>query len=154
VSTPKPTPAADPVSIYKWRRIDARITTSGQPTEADLAAIRDLGVRHVVNLGLHTHEKALPDDAASVAALGMSYTHIPVDFDNPTEADFARFRDTMAALAGEIVHVHCIANFRVTAFFCRYRRDVLGLDEDEARAVMDGIWTPKGVWAAFVNRKP
>jgi hypothetical protein len=24
-------------------------------------------VRHIVNLGLHTHEKALPDEAASVA---------------------------------------------------------------------------------------
>ena len=57
---------ADPEGIYHWRRLDDRITTSGQPTEGQLAEIRDLGVRHIVNLALHTHEKALPDETASV----------------------------------------------------------------------------------------
>ena len=55
---------ADPEGIYNWHRLDSRITTSGQPSEAQLAEIRGLGVRHIVNLGLHTHEKALPDEAA------------------------------------------------------------------------------------------
>src|SRR5215472_15437996 len=50
----------DPEMIYNWRRLDDRITTSGQPTEQQLADIRALGVRHIVNLGLHTHEKAPP----------------------------------------------------------------------------------------------
>ena len=67
---------ADPEAIYNWRRLDDRITTSGQPTEQQLADIRALGVRHIVNLGLHTHEKALPDEAASVARLGMTYKYI------------------------------------------------------------------------------
>ena len=47
----------DPETIYNWRRLDCRITTSGQPTEAQLAEIHALGIRHIVNLGLHTHEK-------------------------------------------------------------------------------------------------
>ena len=59
---------ADPETIYDWRRLDDRITTSGQPTEPQLAEIHALGVRHIVNLGLHTSVKALPDEAASVAA--------------------------------------------------------------------------------------
>src|SRR5215471_14207582 len=82
---------ADPVGIYNWRRLDDRVTTSGQPTEPQLAEIQALGVRHVVNLGLHTHEKALPDEASSVREFGMTYTHIPVDFQNPTEQDFQEF---------------------------------------------------------------
>jgi len=41
----------DPKTIYNWRRLDDRITTSGQPTEQQLAHIRALGVRHIVNLG-------------------------------------------------------------------------------------------------------
>ena len=77
----------DPETIYNWRRLDDRITTSGQPTEQQLAAIRALGVRHIVNLGLHTHEKALPDEAASLARLGMTYIHIPVNFQNPTDQE-------------------------------------------------------------------
>jgi uncharacterized protein (TIGR01244 family) len=131
--------------------LDDRVTTSGQPTEEQLAEIYALGVKHVVNLGLHTQEKALPDEAASVSRLGMTYIHIPVDFQNPTEQDFEQFCTVMERLAEVPVHVHCIANARVSAFFYRYRRDVLGMDEARARAEMETIWQPEGVWAAFVR---
>ena len=64
---------ADPETIYNWRRLDDRITTSGQPTEQQLADIRALGVHHIINLGLHTHEKALPDEAESVGLPGPAF---------------------------------------------------------------------------------
>jgi len=144
---------ADPESIYNWHRLDERLTTSGQPTEAQLADIHALGIGHVVNLGLHTHEMALPDEAASAAALGMTYIHIPVDFQNPTEADFTRFCDVMDELKDWPVHVHCIANYRVSAFFYRYRRDALGMDEGRARADLEKLWQPTEVWAAFIAPK-
>jgi len=70
----------DPEDIYNWRRLDERLTTSGQPTEAQLQAIAALGVECVVNLGLHSHAKALADERASVEALGMDYVHQPVEF--------------------------------------------------------------------------
>ena len=143
---------ADPEGIYNWRRLDERITTSGQPTEPQLADIQALGVRHVVNLGLHTHENALPDERGSLDRLGMTYIHIPVDFQNPTDRDFARFCAAMDELKGVPVHVHCIANYRVSAFFYRYRRDVLGWDDAMARAEMEAIWRPEGVWAEFIRR--
>ena len=143
---------ADPELIYNWRRLDDRITTSDQPSEAQLADIQALGIRHIVNLGLHTHEKALPDEAASVNRLGMMYIHIPVDFQNPTDRDFDQFCSVMEQLKGVPVHVHCIANYRVSAFFYRYRRDVLGMDEAQVHADMEQVWRPEGVWAAFVSR--
>ena len=59
----------------------------------------------------------------------------------------------MARLKEVPVHVHCIANYRVSAFFYRYRRDVLGMDETQARSDMEQIWHPEGVWAAFVVAK-
>jgi len=141
---------ADPTTIYNWRRLDSRLTTSGQPSEEELGAIAALGVRHIVNLGLHSHEKALPDEAGTVAALGMAYIHLPVDFQNPTEADYLRFRAVMAELAGAPVHVHCIANYRVSAFLYRYRREQ-GLSEAEARADMEAVWQPTGPWAALIG---
>jgi protein tyrosine phosphatase (PTP) superfamily phosphohydrolase (DUF442 family) len=143
--------ARDPQTIYHWVRLDARVTTSGQPNEEQLAGLAAAGVKHVINLALHTHEKALPDEAASVAALGMAYSHIPVDFSAPTEADFEAFVAAFDATKGDQVHVHCIANYRVTAFFYRYYRDVLSLGETKARAAMDAIWQPEGVWAAFIK---
>ena len=107
---------ADPETIYNWRRLDDRITISGQPTEPQLADIHALGVRHIINLGLHSHEKALPDEAASVSRLGMTYIHIPVDFQKPTDGDFDQFCSAIEQLKEVPVHVHCIANYRVSAF--------------------------------------
>lgn len=144
---------SDPEGIYNWHRLDDRVTTSGQPTEAQLDEIHALGVRHVVNLGLHNHEKALPDEAASVSRLGMEYVHIPVDFENPTEQDFRQFCGVMERLKDVPVHVHCIANARVSAFIYRYRRDVVGMDEAQARSEMEAVWQPKGVWIDFVERR-
>ncbi len=139
---------SDP-QVLNWRRFDERITTSGQPSAAALTAIADLGVAHVINLALHTHERALPDEAASVAALGMTYTHIPVAFDNPTDADFAAFRAAMATTGDAPVHVHCIVNARVTAFVLRWAREAG--DTAAAAAMMDSVWRPGGVWATFIG---
>ncbi|MGI4877251.1 MAG: hypothetical protein ACRYG4_07175, partial [Janthinobacterium lividum] len=81
----------------------------------------------------------------------MTYTHIPVDFDNPTEDDFDRFCAVMTAAADTPVHVHCIVNARVTAFVYRWQRDVLGAGEGEARTMMDSVWRPGGIWAEFLG---
>lgn len=147
---------ADP-EIINWYRYSDGLTTSGQPNEAQLKEIAALGVNHVINLALHTHELALPDEAASAAALGMRYTHIPVAFDAPTEADFDAFCLVMEAHKEEIIHVHCIMNWRVTAFLYRYQRDVLHIDEPESRSDMEHIWSPSAsddprarVWVAFL----
>ncbi len=148
--------AAEPADIPVWLRLDDRLTSSGQPNEAQLAQIARLGVTTVINLALHSHEKALADEAGSVAALGMHYIHIPVAFDAPTEADFAAFCDAMRRSDGQNIHVHCIINARVSAFIYRWRRDILGWDEAAARNDMDKVWKPLGngdypQWAEFVK---
>lgn len=141
----------DPIDIFMWRRIDRLITTSGQPSAQQLRQISALGVTHVVNLGLHSHERALPDEANLVASLGMTYIHLPVDFTDPTDADYARFCEVMGGLSGRAIHVHCIANLRVSAFCYRYRRDELRVPEELARREMDTIWRPGGAWARIVG---
>jgi len=142
---------SDPTQIYNWRRLDDRVTTSGQPTEEQLLELQQIGIQHVINLGLHTHEKALPDEACTLANFGMSYIHIPVEFDRPTGADFALFCDALEKIGEKPVHIHCIANMRVTAFLYRYLRDVIGRDDEEARKLMDSVWQPGGVWAVFIG---
>lgn len=143
----------EPQKVTNWRRLDERITTSGQPTTEQLGEIAGLGVKHVINLGLHTHQNALPDEAGDVERLGMNYVHIPVDFTAPTEEDFVAFQRALRATEPDKVHVHCIFNWRVSAFFYRYQRDVLGMEEGEARALMDSVWRPEGVWAEFIAPK-
>lgn len=140
-----------PEDILNWRRWSDQITLSGQPTEDQLRGLRDAGVTHVINLGPHDNNGALPDEPASVSALGMSYIYIPVDFENPTDQDFAAFCQAMDRCAGQVLHVHCIYNARVSAFFYRYASERRGGDPNAAFALMDGIWRPGGVWAEFIG---
>ncbi len=51
------------------------IVTAGQPSEEHLRRLASGGFEAVVNLGLLDPKYCLPNEAASVAALGMSYHH-------------------------------------------------------------------------------
>jgi protein tyrosine phosphatase (PTP) superfamily phosphohydrolase (DUF442 family) len=128
----------DPETIYNWRRLDDWITTSGQPTEAQLADLHALGVRHIVNLGLHTHEKALPDEAGSVSRLGMTYIHIPVNFQNPTDQDFEKFCSvTYVETAMEILERIGARNDLARAILTRAALRQAAGDLTTARALLD-----------------
>ncbi len=47
------------VDIYHWWQLDDRVTTSGQPTEAELAALAQAGVRRVINVAPHSHARGI-----------------------------------------------------------------------------------------------
>ena len=143
---------ADLDQILNWRRWDNRISMSGQPSEAERVALRDADVTTIINLGPHDNKGALDDEPASVAALGMRYIYIPVDFDNPADADFGAFCAAMDEVQGERVHVHCIYNARVSAFFYRYAKEDRGGSVEGAEDIMESIWRPGGKWARFVGR--
>lgn len=130
----------DPSDIRNWRRRPDGITTSGRLEPGDPARLATIGVRHVVNLALDDHPEALVAEAAAMAEAGIGYTHIPVPFDTPTREHVARLKETLAEVDGP-VHVHCIMNWRVTAFFYLLDREA-GIPEPEARARMTSVWKP------------
>ncbi|MCB4379212.1 hypothetical protein FZX02_01850 [Synechococcus sp. MU1644] len=142
----------DLTHILNWRRIDARITTSGQPNEAQMADLKSLGVSHIVNLGIHHNGKgALIDEPGTVEELGMAYIYIPVDFENPTDADYRAFGEALTAHPNAKIHVHCIYNARVSAFFYRYAFDGFGITVPKALENMESIWRPGADWADFIR---
>ena len=147
--------AEDPDDIPCWQRLDARTTTSGRIAAGDVARLKAIGVRHVINLALADSPGALADEEALIAAAGMRYCHIPVPFDAPEERHYQVFRAALTA-DDEPVHVHCIMNYRVSAFLYRYNR-ARGIAEDEARALMEQQWQPAAsdskdmqTWARFI----
>lgn len=150
---------ADPSDIRAWQRLSDRITTSGRLQEDDPARLAAIGVRHVINLAMPDHPEALPDAESAFAAQGIAYTPIPVPFAAPEDAHYAAFIAALEAADGP-VHVHCIMNWRVSAFFYRYHREACGMAEPEARALMERQWSPETsdypdapVWAAFILRQ-
>jgi protein tyrosine phosphatase (PTP) superfamily phosphohydrolase (DUF442 family) len=137
--------------IYNYRKADAMMATSGQPTEEQLHYVACEGFRVVINLALHGDARySLTDEAASVTSLGMQYVHIPVDFQDPTESDLQKFFAAMDVHAGQKVLLHCAANKRVTAFLGLYRTFKLGWPAEKAFALMHSVWEPDPVWANFI----
>jgi protein tyrosine phosphatase (PTP) superfamily phosphohydrolase (DUF442 family) len=147
----------DPEAIACWQRLGPAVTTSGRLTETDIAALDELGVGHVINLALADSPGALPNEAELLADRGIRYTHIPVPFSAPEDIHYSAFREALASGA-EPLHVHCIMNWRVSAFF--YRHNVAeGMAENDARAAMERQWSPESnrnpdapAWAQFIAR--
>ncbi|CAH0495593.1 beta-lactamase hydrolase domain-containing protein [Novosphingobium sp. CECT 9465] len=149
---------SDPADIRAWQRLDAETTTSGRIEDRDVARLAALGVAHVINLALETHPEALAGEGDKLRQHGIVYTHIPVPFDAPGEDHFAAFAKAVEA-GPKPVHVHCIMNWRVSAFFYRLNRDHRAMAEAQARAIMERQWSPEGndrpeaqVWADFIAR--
>ena len=138
-------------NIYNMLSLTDKLGTSGQPTSAQLAAIKEAGYEVVINLATGTTPRDLPNEADVVATQGMEYIHIPVVWDNPTEADLARFFEVMDATQDKKRFVHCIANMRVSAFMFLYRVLRQGMPLDEARATMSQIWQPNPIWQKFIE---
>ncbi len=145
----------DPANIRNFLRLSDTVTTSGRLQPGDPARLAAMGAARVINLALADHPEALPDAEGEMAAAGLAYTHIPVPWDAPSEKHYAAFVAALHA-DGAPVHVHCIMNWRVSAFFCRYHREH-GMDDAKARALMHDVWDPEtsdypnaDKWAAFV----
>ncbi len=137
---------------YNFRRIDDRLTTSGLVSAEQLGSLGRDGYDAVVNLLPDDNERAVPDEADIVAGQGLDYVSIPVDFAAPTHADLERFVASMDALEGRKVHVHCAANYRVTAFYGLYALRKGRCTEEQADAIVQDVWDPAEhpAWAAFI----
>ncbi len=136
--------------IRNYRRLDPLIATAGQPTAEQFRDLADAGTRTVINLALPTSTHALPDERSVVTGSGMVYVAIPVVFEAPTAADFARFCAELDARRDQQVFVHCALNCRVSAFMALYRVKRLNWSRETALAEMRQVWEPDAVWSAFI----
>lgn len=139
-------------SIHNYRAVDESLSTSGQPSVAQLCRIAESGFTTVINLALHDDPRySLPDEPGVVQSLGMTYVHIPVQFSEPTEAKLVEFFAAMEAHSGEKLWVHCAANMRVSAFLGLYRVIKQGWEHERAFALMNDLWKPNEVWSSFIT---
>ncbi len=140
-------------SIDNYLQLSASISTSGQPTEQELADIVNADVKLVINLGLHNSEYSLPDEASLLNEKNIQYVHIPVDFHHPKENDLLRFMAVMAQNREKKIFIHCAANKRVSAFMAVYRITRLGWQKDKAFTDLYAIWRPDAIWQTFIDRQ-
>jgi len=140
--------------IYNFIKVSDQISTGGQPTEDQLRSAAAEGFTTVINLATLDERSSLKDEAGLVGSLGMHYTHIPVDWENPKEIDFEAFERTMKQLPPGKTMLHCAANYRVTAFYALYAQKNLGWSEVQAEAFRLQIWKGRHypVWEEFIKK--
>ena len=120
--------------------VDDQLSSSGQIAAEHIPLLQSLGVKTVVNLAVY-NEEYNGSENQWVVENGLTYIHLPVDFEKPTSSDLKRFFQLMDALADEPVWVHCIANYRASAFTYLYHINKRGDSKADATALLDQIWT-------------
>jgi len=140
-------------AIRNFLQLDERLATSGMPRPDDFSAIRQSGFDVVINLAMPTSDNAMANEGDLVTRAGMTYIHIPVNFESPGPADFERFAKMMDMLHGQSVFVHCAANMRVSAFLFLHRVLRGSRSREDAERDLKRIWNPDGVWRQFIDQR-
>lgn len=140
-------------AIRNFQQVSATLASAGQIGYEQIPLLKEQGYDVVVNLAVADEERN-GREGFLVAEAGLTYVHIPVDWNAPTLADVQVFFDVMEANEGRKVFVHCFANMRASAFVYLYRTLVQGVPEEEARATMSEVWDPWEMdpWAALIRR--
>ncbi|QIB66497.1 protein-tyrosine phosphatase family protein [Kineobactrum salinum] len=68
-------------------------------------------------------------------------------------ADYAAFCEAMDSAVEDKVHIHCAANYRVSAFYSLYAQSRGLWGDDEAQAFIEDLWAPAEypVWLNFIR---
>ena len=140
-------------TVRNFQVVTPNLASSGQIGNDQIPLLREQGYEVVVNLAIADEERN-GREGFLVAQEGITYVHIPVDWQNPTMDDVQMFFDVMQANEGRKVYVHCFANMRASAFVYLYRTLVQGVSEPEARSTMNEVWDPAELeqWAGLIER--
>lgn len=140
-------------TVRNFQVVSTSLASSGQIAYEQIPLLREEGYEVVVNLAVADEERN-GREGFLVAQEGITYVHIPVDWQQPTLNDVEMFFDVMQANQDRKVYVHCFANMRASAFVYMYRTLVDGVPEDEARTTMSEVWDPGELeqWAGLIER--
>ncbi len=99
-------------------QINQQITVGAQPSEAELKAMSEEGVKSVINLRTADEKMQRLDPEAegrTVRKFGMQYVHVPVSMEQADEELVDRFRHELDE-AAKPVYIHCRMGKRAGAF--------------------------------------
>jgi [ribosomal protein S5]-alanine N-acetyltransferase len=142
----------DPLEqILAYRRLSPLLATSGQPDAEGIHAIARAGFKLLVNLALPTSPGALADEAQLASQAGLTYVHLPIDFEAPELERASELYALLQRAKDDMVFVHCAKNMRVSALLSGYRMVLGGVSCREARANLRAIWEPNHTWRRYVS---
>lgn len=132
------------LNFYKYNEY---ISLSGLPEKKDFQDMKKEGYEIVISLCMPSDSKTLENEEAILTELGLTYIHIPVDYETPKLKDYQLFESLLDAFKGKKLWIHCTKNYRVSAFMYLYG----GAYYD--RTLLEKFWTPNETWEAFVSMR-
>jgi uncharacterized protein (TIGR01244 family) len=124
--------------IRNFLQVTPEFCTGGQPRPEHFAKLKADGVKAVLNLRQPVEHRA-DEEQQAVAAAGLKYFNIPVNYQNPSDADVDQFLKITDDPANRPMFIHCTAAIRVGAFWMirRVLRDGMTIDAalEEAKKV-------------------
>jgi uncharacterized protein (TIGR01244 family) len=131
--------------------VSPTIVTSGQPTAASLAQLASQGFQAVIYLAPPTVSDAVAGEANIVRRQGLEFVNIPIEFGEPTEADFEQFVAAMKRFHGRKVLIHCQVNMRASTFTFLYRVTQAHEAPEQAYQAVARVWSPRGAWSRLLT---
>jgi len=137
-------------SILNYIKINDNISTSGQPSKKQFKIIAENNFDVVINLAMH-NKGALKEEDKIVSKNGMIYIHIPITWKSPEIERLKLFLHLLKTLQQENkkVFIHCIMNYRVSAFMYQYKKSVL--KQTDAKLISPKEFKPKKVWKELMQ---
>ena len=138
---------------YNFKVVSELVSCSGTLKGVNLLNLSEAGYKVVINLLPDDNEYAVKDEKKTIESQGLRYEYIPVDWDNPKESDFESFEAVLESCKEQKVHIHCAANYRVTAFYSIYAVKHLGWSKSQSEDFMNSIWDRKEYphWETFLS---
>lgn len=137
--------------ILGFRRLSPLLASAGQPDPNGIAAIARAGFEHLINLALPTSPGALADEAALAQRAGLTYLHLPIDFEAPELDRAGQLFQALDERRNDAVFVHCAKNMRVSALLYVYRCLRAQVPIRQARADLHAIWQPNHTWRRYMS---
>lgn len=136
------TPAfADISEARNFYQFEPTVLTSGQPSASQLAEAADDGIEVVINLVPESEGIYNPDEGEILAAQGVEYIHVPVNWRDPKAEEFQSFLNAMDRVGDRKVLVHCWANARASAFVAAHRAIQAPDTQAAELAQLETIWS-------------
>lgn len=141
----------DNINGKNFVKVSDRIDTSGQPPLKLLENFKQKDYDLVINLAPPQADGSIMSEGGLIAQTGTRYVNIPVDWKNPTKADFDFFSSTLNNKDHKNVLVHCQINMRGSLFTFLYRVVHEKIDPEVAYEKVAAVWVPKDHWLAFAQ---
>ena len=138
--------------ITNYLVINENLLTAGMPTAEQLPALQSENIDLVINLAIEDSPSATPNEREILSTLGISYSNIPVVWENPKISDLTKFFSILDQNESKKLFVHCVLNMRVSAFVFLYFVIQKQMYPEIAIQNLRKIWEPNIIWQTFINK--